>query len=111
MSAAVPIATTSAPSAIALARSAEERIEPAATIDAWLRMPSSRSRWSTTAIAISIGMPMWSRMIGRRRAGAALEAVEVDVVGAGAHDARRDGGDVVHRRDLDADRLVAATPP
>ncbi len=31
-------------------------------IEAWLRMPSSRSRWSTTAIAISIGMPMWSRI-------------------------------------------------
>ncbi len=43
----------------------------------------------------------------RRRTGAAPEAVEVDVVGTGAHDAARDGGDVVHGGDLDADRLVA----
>src|SRR5450759_1854817 len=60
---AVAIGTASAPSVIAFAMSADERIEPAAMIEAWLRMPSSRRRWSTTAIAISIGMPMWSRMI------------------------------------------------
>jgi hypothetical protein len=61
MSAAVPMATTSAPRAIALAMSADERIEPAAMIEARLRIPSSRSRWSTTAMAISKGMPTWSR--------------------------------------------------
>src|SRR5665648_1074630 len=61
MSAAVPMATTSAPRAIALAMSADERMEPAAMIEARLRMPSSRSRWSTTAMAISSGMPTWSR--------------------------------------------------
>src|SRR5660398_175494 len=43
--------------AMALATSAELRMPPAATMEARLRMPSSRRRWSTTAIAISMGMP------------------------------------------------------
>ena len=47
----------------------------------------------------------------RRRAGAAAEAVEGHDVGAGAHDAAGDGGDVVHRGDLHADRLRSRSPP
>ena len=43
----------------------------------------------------------------RRRARPTPEAVDVHVVGARAHDAGGDRGDVVHGRDLDADRLVA----
>src|SRR5665811_1151730 len=82
MSAAVPMATTSAPRAIALAMSADERIEPAAMIEARLRIPSSR------------------------RARAPAKAVEVHVVGAGVDDSGGDRGDVVHGRDLHAHRLV-----
>jgi len=43
---------------MALTMSALLLMPPAATIDAWLRIPSSRKRWSTCAIANSIGIPI-----------------------------------------------------
>ena len=68
-------------------------------------MPSSRRRWSTTATAISIGMPTWSRITCGAAPVPPRKPSMYDVVGAGAHDAGGDGRDVVHGGDLDADRL------
>ena len=62
MRAAVPMATASAPRAMALTMSALLRMVPLATRPTWLRMPSSRRRLSTAARASSMGMPTLSRV-------------------------------------------------